>query len=451
MVFQKEREYMDLKDIFEYAFDEIFVTDDKGMVVRVNSACEQHYQRKAKDFVGKHVKDLQKEGIFYPSATLEVIEKKKPVELVQRTKSGRYLHVRARPVLNEFGELKRVISYSRDLTELYELRQKVEEISDQLKSYKKELQETFVYEGLIFKSKVMKKLFVTLEKVAKVNSTVLVLGETGVGKSRIVRLIHEWSPRQNEAFYEINCAAIPHSLIESELFGYEGGAFTGAERTGKKGIIELANHGTLFLDEIGELPLDLQAKLLQVLQEKKFRSVGGRDLKHVDVRIIAATNRNLEEMVANGTFRKDLFYRLNVIPIQIPPLRERTEDILPLVYHFLDHFNEQYGRNVQFSPSVLSRFIQHIWDGNIREVENVVERLVITGEDVITEEDLPLSMQQASLEQEGKSLYEMLEEVEKNIILKAYKKCKSSYKVAELLKISQSSATRKIKKYVENS
>ncbi|WP_044747202.1 sigma-54 interaction domain-containing protein [Bacillus alveayuensis] len=451
MVFQKEREYMDLKDIFEYAFDEIFVTDDKGIVVRVNSACEQHYQRKAKDFVGKHVKDLQKEGIFYPSATLEVIEKKKPVELVQRTKSGRYLHVRARPVLNEFGELKRVISYSRDLTELYELRQKVEEISDQLKSYKKELQETFVYEGLIFKSKVMKKLFVTLEKVAKVNSTVLVLGETGVGKSRIVRLIHEWSPRQNEAFYEINCAAIPHSLIESELFGYEGGAFTGAERTGKKGIIELANHGTLFLDEIGELPLDLQAKLLQVLQEKKFRSVGGRDLKHVDVRIIAATNRNLEEMVANGTFRKDLFYRLNVIPIQIPPLRERTEDILPLVYHFLDHFNEQYGRNVQFSPSVLSRFIQHIWDGNIREVENVVERLVITGEDVITEEDLPLSMQQASLEQEGKSLYEMLEEVEKNIILKAYKKCKSSYKVAELLKISQSSATRKIKKYVENS
>ncbi len=442
---------MDLKDIFEYAFDEIFVTDDKGIVVRVNSACEQHYQRKAKDFVGKHVKDLQKEGIFYPSATLEVIEKKKPVELVQRTKSGRYLHVRARPVLNEFGELKRVISYSRDLTELYELRQKVEEISDQLKSYKKELQETFVYEGLIFKSKVMKKLFVTLEKVAKVNSTVLVLGETGVGKSRIVRLIHEWSPRQNEAFYEINCAAIPHSLIESELFGYEGGAFTGAERTGKKGIIELANHGTLFLDEIGELPLDLQAKLLQVLQEKKFRSVGGRDLKHVDVRIIAATNRNLEEMVANGTFRKDLFYRLNVIPIQIPPLRERTEDILPLVYHFLDHFNEQYGRNVQFSPSVLSRFIQHIWDGNIREVENVVERLVITGEDVITEEDLPLSMQQASLEQEGKSLYEMLEEVEKNIILKAYKKCKSSYKVAELLKISQSSATRKIKKYVENS
>jgi PAS domain S-box-containing protein len=446
---EKERELMDLQDVFEYAFDEIFVTDEKGYVVRINSACEEHYQLKAKDIIGKHVKELQKEGIFYPSATLEVIEKKKPIELVQWTKSGRYLHVRTRAVFNEQGELKRVISYSRDLTELYDLRQKVEKMSDQLKSYKKELQETFVYEGLIFKSPVMKKLFSTIEKVAKVNTTVLVLGETGVGKSRIVRLLHEWSPRKNEAFYEINCAALPQSLIESELFGYESGSFTGANRSGKKGIFELVNHGTLFLDEIGELPLDLQAKLLQVLQDKKFRPVGGSQFKQVDVRIIAATNRNLEEMVAMGTFRKDLYYRLNVVPIHIPPLRERTEDILPLVYHFLQHFNEQYGRNVQLSPSVLSVFIQHPWDGNIRELANVVERLVITGDDMITVEDLPLTMQQSSFEIAGKGLYEMLEEVEKNIILKAYKTFKSSYKVAEHLKISQSAATRKIKKYVE--
>lgn len=446
---KKERELMDLQDVFEYAFDEIFVTDEKGYVVRVNSACEEHYQLKAKDIIGKHVKQLEKEGIFYPSATLEVIEKKRPIELVQRTKSGRYLHVRTRPVLNEQGELKRVISYSRDLTELYDLRQKVEKMSDQLKIYKKELQESFECEGLIFKSSVMKKLFTTLEKVAKVNTTVLVLGETGVGKSRIVKLLHEWSPRKNEAFYEINCAALPQSLIESELFGYESGSFTGANRSGKKGILELANLGTLFLDEIGELPLDLQAKLLQVLQDKKFRPVGGSQLKQVDVRIIAATNRNLEEMVAMGTFRKDLYYRLNVVPIHIPPLRERTEDILPLVYHYLQHFNQQYGRNVQLSPSVLSMFIQHPWDGNIREVANVVERLVITGNDMITVEDIPISMQQSSFEIAGKSLYEMLEEVEKNIILKTYKTFKSSYKVAEHLKISQSAATRKINKYVE--
>jgi len=444
----KERELLDLQQVFECAFDEIFVTDEKGIVVRVNSACEEHYQLSAREIIGRHVEELQKEGIFYPSATLEVIEKKAPIELVQTTKSGRYLHVRTRPVMDETGELKRVISYSKDLTELYDLREKVEKISEQLNNYKRELQETVEHEGFIYKSSVMKNIFSTIEKVAKVNTTVLVLGETGVGKSRIVKMIHEWSERKNEAFYELNCAALPHSLIESELFGYERGSFTGANQNGKKGILELANKGTLFLDEIGELPLDLQAKLLQVIQEKKFRSVGGGHIKQVDIRIIAATNRNLKEMVDNGLFRKDLYYRLNVVPIYIPPLRERSEDILPLIDYFLKQFNSQYGRSVQLSPAALAVLVQHPWDGNIREVENVIERLVITGDDLIKVEDLPIAVQQSSFE--GKSLYEMLQEVEKKIIIKAYKTFQSSYKVAKHLRISQSAATRKIKKYVED-
>ncbi|MGG5796103.1 sigma-54 interaction domain-containing protein [Bacillus nitratireducens] len=449
MVAEKERVLMDLQDVFEYAFDEIFVTDDKGIVVRVNSMCERHYQLSAKELVGKHVKELQKEGIFYPSATLEVIEKKRPVELVQTTKSGEYLHVRTRPVFDDEGNLRRVISYSRDLTELYQLRQKVEEMDNQLKTYKKELRETYEHEGLIFKSIAMQKIVETIKKVSVVDSTVLVLGETGVGKSRLVRHLHEVSHRKNESFYEINCAALPTNLIESELFGYSGGSFTGANREGKKGLLESAHKGTLFLDEIGEMPLEIQAKLLQVLQEKTFRPIGGRELKKVDVRIVAATNRDLSTMVKQGAFRKDLYYRLNVLPISIPPLRERTEDILPLIYHYLQHFNKKYGRNVKLAPSTLQMFVGYPWEGNNREIENVIERIVITADDVVTVEDLPLSMQEATVEQSGQSLYRMLEEVERNIILKAYKTYGSSYKVAEFLQISQSAATRKIKKFIE--
>ncbi|MBE7148377.1 PAS domain-containing protein [Bacillus mycoides] len=449
MVAEKERVLMDLQDVFEYAFDEIFVTDDKGIVVRVNSMCERHYQLSAKELVGKHVKELQKEGVFYPSATLEVIEKKRPVELVQTTKSGEYLHVRTRPVFDDEGNLRRVISYSRDLTELYQLRQKVEEMDNQLKTYKKELRETYEHEGLIFKSITMQKIIETIKKVSVVDSTVLVLGETGVGKSRLVRHLHEVSHRKNDSFYEINCAALPTNLIESELFGYSGGSFTGANREGKKGLLESAHKGTLFLDEIGEMPLEIQAKLLQVLQEKTFRPIGGRELKKVDVRIVAATNRDLSTMVKQGTFRKDLYYRLNVIPISIPPLRERTEDILPLIYHYLQHFNKKYGRDVKLAPSTLQMFVGYPWEGNNREIENVIERIVITADDFVMVEDLPLSMQEATVEQSGQSLYRMLEEVERNIILKAYKTYGSSYKVAEFLQISQSAATRKIKKFIE--
>ncbi|MED3037055.1 sigma 54-interacting transcriptional regulator [Bacillus tropicus] len=449
MVAEKERVLMDLQDVFEYAFDEIFVTDEKGIVVRVNSTCERHYQLAAKELVGKHVKELQKDGIFYPSATLEVIEKKRPIELVQTTKSGEYLHVRTRPVFDDEGNLRRVISYSRDLTELYQLRQKVEEMDNQLKTYKKELRETYEHEGLIFKSIAMQKIVETIKKVSVVDSTVLVLGETGVGKSRLVRHLHEVSNRKNESFYEINCAALPTNLIESELFGYSGGSFTGANREGKKGLLESAHKGTLFLDEIGEMPLEIQAKLLQVLQEKTFRPIGGRELKKVDVRIVAATNRDLSMMVKQGTFRKDLYYRLNVIPILIPPLRERSEDILPLIYHYLHHFNKKYGRNVKLAPSTLQMFVGYPWEGNNREIENVIERIVITADDIVTIEDLPIAMQESTVEQSGQSLYKMLEEVERNIILKAYKTYGSSYKVAEFLKISQSAATRKIKKLIE--
>ncbi len=439
----------ELLDIFESSFDEIFLSNADGIVVLVNSACERNYGMPSSHLIGKHVKDLEKMGIFYPSATLKVIEKKQPIELFQTTNSGRYLHVRTQPVFNEHGELKSVISYSRDLTELMHLRHKIEEMEDQLASYKKEWNEPLEVEGLISKSASMERVLSTVRKVAKVNTTVLLLGETGVGKSKIVRAIHQLSPRRDRVFNDINCAALPEQLIESELFGYEGGTFTGAFREGKKGLIELSNGGTLFLDEIGELSLQAQSKLLHVLQEKQIRPVGGQKPISLDIRIIAATNKNLAKMAEEGTFRRDLYYRLNVVPIHIPPLRERKEDIVPLVYHFLDHFNKLYDQEVRFSPKVLEAFIHHEWKGNIRELENMVERLVVTNDQIVTIEDLPPEMIETDLVRKGNTLPEILEDVEKRVVQQAYEQYESTYKVAEVLGISQSSAMRKVRKYIE--
>ncbi|WXB92442.1 sigma 54-interacting transcriptional regulator [Bacillus sp. FJAT-52991] len=439
----------ELFDIFESSFDEILVTDAKGFVVRVNSTCRKNYDLSAVDLVGKHVKELEKMGLFYPSATSQVIEKKQPIELFQMSNSGRYYHVRTRPVFNRDGTLKSVISYSRDLTELIQLRNKIEEMEDQLATYKKELNEPLEVEGLISKSEQMGKVMMLVRKIAKVNSTVLLLGETGVGKSRIVRSIHQLSDRKDQVLNEINCAALPEQLIESELFGYEGGTFTGAFREGKKGLIELSNNGTLFLDEVGELPLTAQGKLLHVLQDKQIRPVGGSQPITLNLRIIAATNKDLKKMAEQGSFRRDLYYRLNVVPIHIPPLRERKEDIIPLTYHFLDYFNELYNSHVCFSPKVLNAFLNYEWKGNIRELENMVERLVVTNDEVVTLNDLPLEMMQQELTEKGTTLPEMLEEVERKMIIEAYGQFSSTYKIAKALGISQSSAARKVKKYVE--
>lgn len=453
MIIKKEQLELvnaELEDIFESSFDEILVTNENGIVVRINSACEKNYNLPAKTLIGMHVSDLQKKGIFYPSATLQVINNKIPIELLQRTKSGRYLHVRARPIFDKEGSLIRVISYSRDLTELIQLKKKLEEMESQIEDYQNEIVEPLELDGFVSKSYSMKSVLTLIQKVAKVNSTILIQGETGVGKSKIVKMIHQLSDRKENVLNEINCAALPESLIESELFGYTSGSFTGANREGKKGLIELSNKGILFLDEIAELPLHIQSKLLQVLQEKKFRPIGGKSAISVDVRIIAATNQCLEKMVEEGKFRKDLFYRLNVIPVYIPPLRERKEDIPLLVYHFLAQFNHQYNRNVEFSPSVLEIFLEQNWEGNIREIENMVERLVVTNEKVVTMKDLPAELRQTTIRSTGKNLQEILDDVEKSIVLDLYEKYHSSYKVAKELGISQSAAIRKIKKYIAN-
>jgi len=266
--------------------------------------------------------------------------------------------------------------------------------------------------------------------------------------------IHKMSKRKDGPFIVINCAAIPDDLLETELFGYAPGTFTGADKNGKIGLIELANGGTLFLDEIGEIPIKLQAKLLHVLQEFKFSPVGGRESKKVDCRIIAATNQNLDKAVKEGNFREDLYYRLKVIEMEIPSLRERPEDILPLIYFFLNRFDKKYSSTHQFSQEALDMLIQYPWPGNIRELEHLIERLVITvQENIINPQDLPDAFHKNLDDQFDIPFTTLapldlaLEHVEKKLISKAYKQLGSSYKVAKKLNISQSKASRLIRKY----
>ncbi len=308
----------------------------------------------------------------------------------------------------------------------YTLEKEVEEEKRNLESEKKALQMELrrIYgemkiEGVVGRSRQILEILDVIHRVAPTGATVLLRGESGVGKEVFARAIHFLSPRAEGPFVTVNCAAIPESLLEAELFGYERGAFTGATQR-KKGKFELAEGGTLFLDEIGDMTPSLQTKLLRVLQEKEIERLGGSRPIKVDVRVIAATNRNLEEMMREGRFREDLYYRLNVVPIFIPPLRERREDIPVLVYHFLDLFREQYAKEVRIAPEVMDAFMEYPWPGNVRELRNVVERMVILDTDgILTGEDLPAELRRGSLRGTETPPEGTLKDMERRMIEKA--------------------------------
>ncbi len=282
-------------------------------------------------------------------------------------------------------------------------------------------------------------------RVAGTSSTILLTGESGVGKSLLAKMVHRTSDRKEKPILQINCAAIPEPLIESELFGYEGGSFTGADRKGRPGLFEMADGGTVFLDEISELPLHIQTKLLGVIQDKEFYKVGGRKVRSVDVRLIAATNRDLGQLVAQGRFREDLYYRLNVVPLHIPPLRERREDIPVLINHFVEKFNRKFNCYKRFADSLIRHLVVQPWPGNIRELENAVERIIVTapGEYLTLDQVLPGGDKKGY--RDDLSLKEMLAEYEAEILLQAMRRHHTTRAVAAALGISQASAARKMK------
>lgn len=448
----------DLKAVFDSSYDVIYVSNGKGMTLRVSSASERLWGYKAEELVGKTVYELEQKGVFKPSITRLVLEREEKVQAIQTTKTGKRLMVVGTPIKDLEGNIIRVINTSRDITQESRLQIELEDMKFIMEGYKRELeqlrQRTWKEDPLIFKSVPMQNVVMLSDKVAEVDSTVLILGESGVGKEVIASYIHQQSLRKEKPFIKVNCSAIPENLLESELFGYEKGAFTGALKDGKLGLFEVANEGTLFLDEIGDVSLSLQVKLLRVLQEKEFVRVGGTKPIRVNVRIVAATNRNLEEEVKKGTFRRDLYYRLNVVPIRIPPLRERRDDILPLTLHFVEKINKAYNTNKSFSLEAMELLQDYQWPGNVRELQNIVERMLVLSEQrVIDAHHLPEFLAQSQHSSAGvhvsrlMSLQEAIELVEKQLLAMARNECGTTTKMAEVLGVNQSTVSRKIIKF----
>ena len=445
-----------LYSMMDSIHDNVVISDRTGTILWVSPSCESTYGIPREDFIGYTSKEMEERKIWDPAVAPMVLEAKKKVTLLEETQQGEKLVVTGIPVLDENNEVKRVVSYSFDPSYILELSEQYKNMENLVSRYSAELSEyrekEMLLPGVVSQSPEMKAVQNLLLRVAKVETTLMITGESGVGKSLIARKIHQHSPRNKGPFIEINCGSIPENLLESELFGYEPGAFTGAQKQGKVGMIELAQEGTLLLDEIGELPPALQVKLLKVIQDKVVTKVGGTKPIPVDFRLIAATNKNLKEMVAQGEFREDLFYRLNVVPIPIPPLRERREDILPLIDAFLKGANEKYGWEKTMSGSLIHTLIQRDWPGNIRQLKNMVERLAVLSDgDRISDETL-VGTEHALPDFHGDethSLKETLKLVEKKIIQKAYARHGTTVGVAKALSISQSSAARKVAEYVK--
>ncbi|MGI6406154.1 MAG: sigma-54 interaction domain-containing protein [Syntrophaceticus sp.] len=449
--------------ILENCYDEVFVLDSKDRVIYVNGAGERHYGMKASEVIGKTIYELNNQGYWYPTINPYVRQEKRRVTLEQKTFLGKLLLTTTTPVLNENGDIELIIYNSRDVTQLEAMKQELERMRAKHSGSNKN--DKGYHCDIITHNKKMKELINYAEQVAVVDSNILIMGESGTGKGLLAKHIHNNSLRKDGPFITISCAAIPEELLESELFGYSHGAFTGANKTGKKGLIEVANKGTLFLDEIGELSPRLQAKLLHFIQDLKYIPVGGTKVKTADVRVLSATNRNLLEMTKTGEFREDLYYRLNVIEINIPPLRERPEDIKALVPYFVGKFSNKYHISREISGECMDIFYHYNWPGNVRELENYIERLVVSvreyeikphhlkrlhNKSITDPTSMSASMDDLFNSNKLPSKFSfdsIIQRVEEELVNKAVEKHGSSRKVAKAMGISHSKAARLIRKY----
>ena len=447
--------------------DAVFIDDADGICQWCNDACEEMYNIEYDEIVGRHVEDLEKSGIFTPSVTRRVLEEKREITIIHENRFGRRLLTTGSPVFVPMtsgewvaageGRYSRTIAFvlttSRDITQISTVQEHPDTPgSALLKAGNLDVPEDVGSSFIVSESEAMHNVMALTKKLALVNTTVLITGESGVGKGLIARRLHEEGVRWKKPFVTVNCGAIPDNLIESELFGYVAGAFTGSRADGKQGLFEAAQDGTIFLDEISELPLNLQVKLLQVIQERQITPVGGTRPIPVDVRIISATNRNLEELVKEGRFREDLYYRLNVVPINVPALRERPADIIPLIQMNIARCNRELGETKSISPDALSILLKYPWPGNIRELQNIIERLLITtSHNVITEDDIFIFIKEAAEDNQinyaDTSLAAALERAEKEILSRALENYKSTRAIARVLKVSQPTIVRKLNKY----
>lgn len=439
--------------ILESITDAVFIDSSDGICLWCNSTCEELYDIELEQIQGKPVEEMEHQGIFSPSVTRRVLEERRELTLIHENRKGVRLLTTGTPIYDDNGEIRLVITTSRDITGLTRKSSKAGTIP-LVNVTELSRSDTVVLndKDIVAFSEPMKNVITLARRLATVNTTVLITGESGVGKGLLARTLHAEGSRGSGPFITVNCGAIPETLIESELFGYVAGAFTGSRSDGKRGLFEAAQNGTIFLDEISELPLNLQVKLLQVIQERQIMPVGAVDPIPVDVRIISATNRNLADLVQEGKFREDLYYRLNVVPIEVPPLRERTEDIVPLIRLNLAKYNRELGEHKTISAGAMAVLLKYPWPGNIRELQNIVERLIITSSsDVITEEDIFIFIKQGAEENTSSvantSLSVALENAEKEILRQALENYGSTRAIARVLRISQPTVVRKLAKY----
>ncbi|TYO99043.1 PAS domain S-box-containing protein/TyrR family helix-turn-helix protein [Geothermobacter ehrlichii] len=450
----------ELDAIIDSSSDGLWICDAEGRVIRINPASERINNIRAEEVVGKRMDELLAAGFVDRSAALEALKEKRVVSLLQTNHNGRRLISTGTPVFDEAGEVIRVVVSERDITETERLQRQLEEQQAMEESYRDQMLQMQQLElrnqPIIARSPAFARVLRQALKVAAADSSVLITGESGTGKGLLADIIHQHSARADKPLIKLNCGAIPETLIESELFGYEKGAFTGARSSGKPGHLELANGGILFLDEIAELPLASQVKLLRFLEDGRITRLGGTRTVQVDVRIIAATHQDLQKMVDEGRFRFDLFYRLNVIPLNVPPLRERRECILPLVRHYLEHFGGRIGAQKRLTTAASDRLEAYDFPGNVRELMNICERLVVMSEtNLIDVSDLPavvLGKEAADDELNGDwptqmGLEQIVASVERQVLRRACERYRSQARIAAALGVSQPTIARKLKKY----
>ena len=441
----------------------VWITDGTGNVVIVNEYSVKRGGLRRDQVIGRNMNELVKMGyIVNEAAALKAIEDRKEVSVIEEMGEGGSLLAVSVPLIYN-NDIDLVITIEKNIRDVFSLEKALIEqkkltnqIKEELEKYKKKENDENDENDIVACSISMMQIKEKAKLIARIDTTVMILGESGTGKELIADMIHKNSSRKDRPFEKINCAAIPETLIESELFGYERGAFTGGDNKGKIGLFERADGGCIFLDEIGELPISMQGKLLRVIQEKKLRKLGGCTEFPVDVRIIAATNRNLREEMEKGQFRSDLYYRLFVVPIEIPPLRKRPEDISILAYYFLRKFNLQFKMDKTISADAIDVMEKYSWPGNVRELKNIIERLVITGAgkeisgfqvDICLEGKEDAELIYVHSDENELSLYEMVNEYEKALIAQALEKNKNAMMAAKALKIDKSTMSKKRRKY----